>query len=166
MQSWGVAWRRVGAVAIVALVGGGICRGVQAQAVPYGIDRRPQPRGTVLDTLLPSTVGPFRRAAFAPHTAVPVTEELLVRYGAGTDTVALSFRIPGRPEDAQAAVRAGRDRAKVRKVDMVRADYVASGDPSYFQSERIMAWSRGGYYFFADAPTPGALDRFMRAFPY
>ena len=49
---------------------------------------------------------------------------------------------------------------------VARADYVASGDPSYFQSERIMAWSRGGYYFFADAATPGALDRFMRAFPY
>ena len=166
MGSWRVAWSQVRAVALVALMGGGIGRAVLAQAVPYGIDRRPQPRGTVLDTLLPSAVGPFRRAAFAPHTAVPVTEELLVRYGAGADTVALSFRIPGRPEDAQAAVRAGRDRAKSRKVDIARADYVASGDPSYFQSERIMAWSRGGYYFFADAASPGALDRFMRAFPY
>lgn len=137
-----------------------------AQAVPYNIDRRPQPRGTLLDTLLPQTVGTFHRAPFTPHTPVPVNEILIVRYGAGADSVFLAFRVPGRPEDAQASVTDARDRARNRKIDLKTADHAAGEDPSYFRTDRLMAWSRGGYFFSADASSQGALDKFMLAFPY
>jgi hypothetical protein len=95
---------------------------------------------------------------------VPVNEELVVKYGAGRDSVAVSFNIPGLREDAQAAVRVRRDRARTRGSD--RTPSVTGHDPSYFRGDRLFAWSRGGYYFAADASSPEALDRFMQAFPY
>ncbi len=151
---------------LAACLAAGLPLEAGAQVVPYGIDRRPQPRGTILDTLLPQSVGNFRRASFAPRTPVPVTETLLVKYGAGSDSVSIAFRVPGRPEDAQAGVRKRRDDARDRKLDLKGADYVANQDPSYFRADRVMAWSRGGYFFSADGSNPNALDRFMRAFPY
>ena len=164
MPRW--VWPRSGLFGLLTLVPAGAALDLAAQGAPYGIDQRPQPRGTALDTLLPSVVGTFRRAAFAPRTPVPVTEEMVVRYGAGADSVSVAFRIPGRPEDAQAAVRTARDRAKARRIDVSHAAYVMSHDPSWFQTERLMAWSRGGYSFSAEAATREVLDRFMRAFPY
>lgn len=137
-----------------------------AQTVPYGVDVRRQPRGTLLDSLLPRNVGEFRRVPFAPRTPVPVNEALSVEYGAGADTVSISLRIPGTPEDAQAGVKQVRDDAKDRKIDVKRAEYAPKQEPSYFHSERLIAWSRGGYFFCVEAPSRDALDRFMLAFPY
>lgn len=151
---------------LAALVVAGLSRDLAAQAVPYGIDRRPQPRGTLLDTLLPQRVGPFRRAPFARRTPVPVNEILVVRYGSGPDSLSVAFRVPGRPEDAQAAVKRSRDEARDRKVELKGAEYVVKEDPSYFWTDRLMAWSRGGYFFSAAASSADALDKFMRAFPY
>jgi hypothetical protein len=68
MPLFGVARGGIGVLVVAALAVGGIARNLFAQTAPYGIDRRPQPRGTVLDTLLPSTVGPFRRAVRATHS--------------------------------------------------------------------------------------------------
>ena len=136
-----------------------------AQGIPYGVDRRPQPRGTVLDTLLPVAVGPYRRASFAPRTPVPVTEELRVGYGAGRDSVTVGLRIPGRPEDAQSVVRGARARAGSRKPDQGR-DESFGADPSFVRTDRSLAWSRGGYYFSVEAATHESFDRFMQAFPY
>ena len=59
-----------------------------------------------------------------------------------------------------------REDAKDRKIDVKRAEYASRQDPSYFRAERLMAWSRGGYFFGVDAPSRDALDRFMLAFPY
>lgn len=137
-----------------------------AQDTPYAIDRRPQPRGTVLDTLLPSAVGPFSRPALRPQTPVPVNDELQVRYGAGADSVVLSFRIPGLPEEAQAAVRARGQRASARRADPGQRRSVTGHDPSYVRGDRLFVWSRGGYYFATAASSEDALERFMRAFPY
>lgn len=150
---------------LAGLLVAGISLDLAAQAAPYGIDRRPQPRGTILDSLLPQTIGSFRRAAFV-RTPVPVNEMLMVRYGSGTDSVAVGFRVPGRPEDARAGVRQSRDEARNRKADLKSAEYAVKEDPSYFHTDRLMAWSRGGYFFSAAASSVEALDRFMRAFPY
>ncbi len=150
---------------LAVLVVAGMSLHLSAQAAPYGIDRRPQPRGTILDTLLPQAIGSFRRAPFV-RTPVPVNEILVVRYGSGVDSVAVGFRVPGKPEDAQAGVRQSRDEARDRKADLKRAEYVVKEDPSYFHTDRLMAWSRGGYFFSAAASSVEALDRFMRAFPY
>ncbi|MGH7498698.1 MAG: hypothetical protein ACREL3_07595 [Gemmatimonadales bacterium] len=152
--------------ALTVLLIAGVSFELAAQAVPYNIDRRPQPRGTVLDSLLPQVVGPFRRVSFAPRTPVPVNQILVLRYGAGADSILLAFRIPGRPEDAQASVKDARDKARGRKIDLKGADYDGGQDPSYFRTDRTMAWSRGGYYFSAEASSQGALDRFMPAFPF
>jgi hypothetical protein len=151
---------------LVAILVAGSASHLAAQSVPYAIDVRRQPRGTFLDSLLPRSVGPFRRAPFAPRTPIPDNEALKIDYGAGADTISLTFRIPGNPDDAQEGVKRAREDAKDRKIDVKRAEYVSRQDPSYFRAERLMAWSRGGYFFGVDAPSRDALDRFMLAFPY
>jgi hypothetical protein len=139
---------------------------LSGQSAPYGIDRRPQPRGSLVDSLLPRSVGQFRRAPFAPGTPVPVNEPLTVSYGAGPDSVVLAFRIPGAPDEAQAAVRRSRDDVMARHGDVRGAVYVERSDPSFYHSDRVMAWSRAGYFFDARASSAAALDRFMQAFPF
>ena len=116
-------------IALAAILVAGAASQLAAQSVPYGIDVRPQPRGTLLDSLLPRSVGPFRRAAFVPRTPIPVNEALKIDYGAGADTISLTFRIPGNPDDAQEGVKRAREDAKDRKIDVKGAEYASKAGP-------------------------------------
>ena len=139
---------------------------VVATEVPYGIDRRPMPQGTALEALVPPSVGAFRRPPLPTGATPPTEEDLTVSYNAGQDSVDFGFSLPESAADAQAAVTTTREDAVASKVDLRRSQYSVGKDPSYFKTERFMAWSRGRYFFYAHASSPAALDRFMQAFPY
>ncbi len=134
--------------------------------VPYGIDKRPMPRGEDPNVLAPATVGEFKRPAFPKGTKTPSDEDLTVEYKAGGETVSFGFSIPGTPEDAREGVKFTREEAIQSKVDRKGEQYSFDGDPSYYRTAKFMSWSRGGYFFYADASSPAALDRFLKAFPF
>jgi hypothetical protein len=140
--------------------------GPTGPAAPYGVDARPAPTGTDLRVLLPERVGEFRRAALPSGATPPTDEDLVVNYVAAGDTISFGFSIPGSPRDAWEGVRTTRAEAIKTGIDVRRAAYVLRRDPSYFRTDRFMAWTRGAYFFYADASSPAALDRFMRAFPF
>jgi hypothetical protein len=137
-----------------------------AQSAPYGLDKRPQPRGSNLDSLLPSRVGAFERPALPPDARLKSDEDLNVSYHAGADSVFVGLSLPESPEDAHDAVETTRAEAIASKVDMTGASHRVGQDPSWFKTATFVSWSRGPYFFYVHASSAGALDGFMRAFPY
>jgi hypothetical protein len=133
-------------------------------AAPYGIDQRPQPRGTDLDSLLP--VGAFARAALPPDARLRSDQDLNVTYGAGSDSVFVGLSLPESVADAHEAVEMTRTEAIASKVDLRGAVHRTGKDPSWFKTAKFLSWTRGPYFFYADGSSPEALDRFMKAFPY
>lgn len=129
---------------------------------PYGIDKRPMPKGEDPNVLAPAAVGEFKRPAFPKGTKTPTDEDLTVEYKAGGETVSFGFSIPGTPEYARESVSLTREEDGDRKGEQ----YFLKGDPSYYKTAKFMSWSRGGYFFYADASSPAALDKFMKAFPF
>ena len=142
----------------------GVARAAGQSGAPFGIDQRPMPDGTDLEKLLPSTVGTFQRPAFAPNTKAPTDQDLNVTYTSGSDSVFVGFSIPGDPESAREAIRISRGEAGA---DALKDEQFSdTTEPSYFRSADFMAWSRGGYFFYAHASNSAALEAFMKAFPY
>jgi hypothetical protein len=134
--------------------------------VPFDIDQRPQPQGSDLATLLPLRVGRFIRAPLPPDAHPRPDEDLNTTYTADGDSIFLGFSLPESLADAQAAVTTTRDEAIASKVDVRGAGYRVGKDPSYFKTEKFMAWTRGRYFYYVNANRMGALEHFMRAFPY
>jgi hypothetical protein len=134
--------------------------------VPYDVDKRPQPQGSDLAILLPVHVGAFTREPLPADTKPPSNEDLNVHYVAGGDSIFVGFSLPDNAADAQAAVTTTRDEAGTSKEDLKAASYRVGKDPSYFKAGKFMSWTRGRYFYYADANRPSALDRFMRAFPF
>ena len=140
---------------------------VGAQTVPpFGIDKRPVPKGTDLNVLVPVTVGTFKREPLPRDVKVPVEEDLNVTYKSGADSVFFGFSIPGTLLDAHEAIKITRDEAMAGIADAKSVQYVIGKDPSFFKAGDFMSWSRGGYFFYAKATSEDALEGFMRAFPY
>ena len=143
--------------------------GVFAQktaAAPFGIDRRPQPAGTDLNVLLPKRVGSFEREDFPAVLKAPANEDLNVEYRSGKDSIFFGFSIPGTEKDAREAVRVTREEAVRTRLDLKGEQYEVGKNPGFFKIAAFMSWSRGGYFFYAQASSPQALERFMKAFPY
>jgi hypothetical protein len=111
-------------------------------------------------------VGVFTRPALPANAEPPANEDLNVTYVAGADSVFVGFSLPENASDAQAAVTTTRDDAGASKEELEAASYRVGKDPSFFKLGKFMSWSRGRYFYYADANRPGALDRFMRAFPF
>jgi hypothetical protein len=143
-----------------------------AQAGPYGLAQRPMPKGTDLETLLPRKVGTFTRAALPPGTKTPVNEDLNIDYISGSDKVNVGFSIPGNPTDAHEAIKVAKDEAvatlkQARKANELKQAEESIGTPtSYYKVSDFIAWSRGGYFFYAKANSVASLDAFMKAFPF
>jgi hypothetical protein len=137
-----------------------------AKDVPFGIDRRPMPKGEDLNTLLPLTVGMFKREPLPPNTKAKSDEDLNVTYRAGADTIDVGFSIPETPEDAHEGIKVTRDEAIASKVPLKGSKFSAGSEPSFFYAADFISWSRGRYFFYAKANSPAALTRFMEAFPY
>lgn len=136
------------------------------QPVPYGIDKRPKPRGTDFSRLLPLTIGPFKRINF---TEPQGNERGAAIYQSGTVKVSMQFGREKSQEDIQRTFRVlvsdatanGRLRPKL---------IVIERDPSYVrmvdEQSCYFAWTRGLYFFTVDAKSEKDIDSFMALFPY
>lgn len=139
---------------------------------PYGIAQRPMPQGTDLEKLLPRKVGTFTRAALPAGTKTPVSEDLNIDYVSGSDKVNVGFSIPGNPTDAHEAIKISKDEAvgtlkQAGKANLLKQAEESIGTPtSYYKVGDFIAWSRGGYFFYAKATSVASLDAFMKAFPF
>jgi hypothetical protein len=149
--------------AVLAAFAGGALGSLFTQAVdgPFKIARRPMPSGTVVDNLLPVSVGPFTRAKIEPDPSGGAT----ATYQDGRSVVVVLMTPYASVDDARQAV------AQVRKETETSGgtrSYAVGMEPSYAYVPGLgrMAWSRGGYFFDARASNQSDLDRFMEKFPY
>jgi hypothetical protein len=143
----------------------------QSQAVPYQLDKRPMPKGQDLETLLPRKVGTFTREAFPAGTKPSDSEDVNIDYKAGDEVINVGFSIPG-AADAHEGIRTAKTETIAELKRLRRAKEIATaqeqiGKPtSYYKVADFIAWTRGGYFFYAKAKNAAALDAFMTAFPY
>lgn len=148
------------------------------ESTPYSIDRRPTPSGLDLDQLLPRQVGPYTRTLLetSSNRGVPATTvkldgaSMYATYHSGTKQIFVEFAVSSRPEDAQTSL----DVAASETTDQFPTDprFGSMGtEPSYLKVNNeygsFFAWTRGGYYFSANAKSGESdLDAFMQSFPY
>ena len=144
----------------------GHAAGKAAKDVPFGLDRRPMPKGDDLNTLLPLTVGTFKREPLPPNTKARSDEDLNVSYRAGADAIDVGFSIPETLEDAHEAIKVTRDEAVASKVPLKGSKFSVGTEPSFFYAADFISWSRGRYFYYAKANSSAALTRFMEAFPF
>jgi hypothetical protein len=142
-----------------------------AKAAPYQLDKRPMPKGQDLETLLPRKVGTFTREAFPAGTKPSDSEDINIDYKAGADTVNVGFSIPG-AKDAHEGIRTAKTETIVELKRLKRVNEIPTAQEligpstSYYKVKDFIAWTRGGYFFYAKANNAAALDAFMAAFPY
>ena len=123
------------------------------------------------DILLPRQVGPYARRPFPRGLRVGI-EDLNADYTDGRSTVNVGISITEKPKDAHTAIRTLRQEALgQRKRDGVKGAearmYESIGtEPSFYKFDDFIAWSRGGYLYYAKASSAAALDRFMEGFPF
>jgi hypothetical protein len=145
---------------------------------PYEIEKRSLPAGTNLDELLPKQVGSYTRTLLEKSDQRGVTpssieidgNSVYATYTEGTKEIFLEFAVANSPMNAQTAL----DVAASEVTDQFPTDpsFGSIGtEPSYLkvdnQSGAFFAWTRGGYYFSANAKGGAAdLDAFMQSFPY
>ena len=94
------------------------------------------------------------------------TEDLNVEYAAGSDSVFVGASLPESEADAYDAVKTTRDEAVAGGERVAGAEFRVGKNPGYFRTAKFIAWTRGRYFFYADASSAAALARFMEAFPY
>jgi len=147
-------------------------------AAPYGIERRPMPTGLNLDELLPKQVGPYTRALLEKSNQRGVTpssieidgNSVYATYLAGSKEIFVEFSVTSTAENAQT----GLDVAATEVTDEFPTDprFGSIGtEPSFLKvindSGAFYAWTRGKYYFSANAKGGVAdLNAFMDSFPY
>ena len=145
---------------------------------PYEIEKRSLPAGTNLDELLPKEVGPYIRTLLEKSDQRGVTpssieidgNSVYATYAEGNKEIFVEFAVSNSPMNAQTAL----DVAASEVTDQFPTDprFGSIGtEPSYLkvdnQSGAFFAWTRGSYYFSANAKGgPADLDAFMQSFPY
>jgi hypothetical protein len=143
-----------------------------AKAAPYLLDKRPMPKGQDLETLLPRKVGTFTREAFPAGTKPSDSEDINIDYKSGSEVVNVGFSIPGNEKDAHEAIRTAKTETIAELKHLRRTKEISTAPElldrptSYYKVADFIAWSRGGYFFYAKAKNAAALDAFMTAFPY
>ncbi len=146
---------------------------------PYGIEKRPMPTGTDLDQLLPKQVGPYSRILLEKSqqrgtTATSIEVDgngVYATYRNGDKEIFVEFNIASSAENTQSSwdVVVGDANEGIYPTDPHIASFRT--EPSYLtvnnESGAFFAWTRGGYFFSANAKGGEAdLDAFMNAFPY
>jgi hypothetical protein len=145
---------------------------IAAQAAPYQLDKRPMPKGQDLETLLPRKVGSFTREAFPAGTKPSDSEDINIDYKSGAEVINVGFSIPGNPKDAHEGIRTAKTETIAELKRLRRAKEISTAQElldrptSYYKVADFIAWSRGGYFFYAKAKNAAALDAFMTAFPF
>jgi hypothetical protein len=143
-----------------------------AAAAPYQLDKRPMPKGQDLEALLPRKVGAFTREAFPAGTKPSDSEDVNIDYKSGNDVVNVGFSIPGNAKDAHEGIRTAKAETIAELKQLKRTKEIATAleqldrPTSYYKVADFIAWSRGGYFFYAKAKSAASLDAFMTAFPY
>jgi hypothetical protein len=134
--------------------------------VPYGIEKRPKPRGADFSKLLPASIGPYKRNSFiAPKGG----EHGSVIYQQGSTKIYMQFGRSISQEDVQQNFRlivsgaTSNGRVKPRIL-------VTGKDPSYVkivdEQSSFFGWTRGLYHFTVDTKLEKDMDAFMTLFPY
>ena len=136
------------------------------------------PSGLNLDELLPKQVGPYTRTLIersdqrgvAPWSIEVDGNSVYATYKDGAKEIFVEFGITSRAENAQAILDTAATEATDRFPTDPRFGSIAT-EPSYLkvnnESGAFFAWTRGNYFFSANAKGGEAdLDAFMRAFPF
>ncbi len=145
---------------------------------PYGIEKRPVPTGLDLDQLLPKQVGSYTRVMLerseqrgtTPSSIQVDGNSVYATYRSGDKEIFVEFAVSSNAENAQMSL----DVAATEVTDEFPADprFGSMGtEPSYLkvnnESGAFFAWTRGGYYFSANAKGGESdLDAFLEKFPY
>jgi hypothetical protein len=138
-----------------------------APAAPYAVSKRPLPTGSTVVTVLPSKVGKFVRDSIPQSTAIPSDEDFNTTYKAGNSEVFVGLSRPGSVKDVQEGVRVTHQEAVAdRSIDRTGERLCIGSDMSFYKLKNFYSWSRGDYFFYAQASDSKALDAFMAAFPH
>lgn len=148
-------------------------------SAPYGMEKRPMPSGSDLDTLLPKRVGSYKRVMLEKSEQRGVTPDSIsvdgsgvyATYQNGDEEVFVEFSIASSAESAQSSwdVVVGDANGGNYPTDPRLGSFRT--EPSYLKvvndNGAFFAWTRGGYFISAHAKSgEAALDSFMNAFPY
>jgi hypothetical protein len=147
-------------------------------SAPYGIEKRAMPAGLNLDQLLPKQVGPYTLTLLEKSEQRGVTptsinldgNSVYATYTAGGREVFVEFAVNSNAENAQSALDVAAGEVTDKFPTDPRVGSIGT-EPSYLkvdnESGAFFAWTRGGYYFSANAKGGAAdLDAFMQSFPY
>jgi hypothetical protein len=138
-----------------------------AKSIPYGIVARPEPKATEVAGILPPNVGRFTPDDIPASTAVPADEDFNVTYRSGKDSIFIGLSCPGSTADLKEAVRTSRDDAvSDPSIDRTGELFCIASVPFFYKIPDFIAWTRGPYFFYADASSPEVLAEFIKAFPY
>jgi len=136
------------------------------------------PAGTNLDELLPKEVGPYKRTLLEKSDQRGVTpssieidgNSVYATYAEGNKEIFVEFAVSNSPMNAQTALDVAASEVTEQFPTDPRFGSIGT-EPSYLkvdnQSGAFFAWTRGSYYFSANAKggVPD-LDAFMQSFPY
>jgi hypothetical protein len=138
-----------------------------AKSIPFGIAARPEPSAAGVAAILPPKVGRFTREVIPAGAAVPADEDFNVTYQSGKDSIFIGLSRPGSTADLKEAVRTSReDAVSDSRIDRTGELYCVTSAPFFYKIPDFIAWTRGPYFFYADASSPAILAEFMKAFPY
>ena len=138
-----------------------------ANSAPYGVAARPEPSGALAAQILPAKVGRFVREDIPKTAPVSSNEDFNATYRSGKDSIFIGLSRPGSDADLKEAVRTSRqDAVSDKNIDRTGELYCIATAPYFYKIPDFMAWTRGPYFFYADANSPAVLAEFMRAFPY
>lgn len=134
---------------------------------PYATHSRPLPTARKAAMLLPRTIGGFTREDVGPQVPVPSDEDLNVTYKSGKKQVFIGISIPGALKDRQEAVRVTWQEAVAdSSIDRTGERLCLGKDMSFYKLRNFYSWTRGEYFFYAQASDAKTLDQFIAQFPY
>lgn len=147
-------------------------------AAPYGIEKRPLPSGLDLEKLLPKQVEHYTRTMLersdqrgvAPSSIEIDGNSVYATYKSGDKEIFVEFSVASSADNAQRALDVAASEVTEHFPTDPRFGSIGT-EPSYLkvnnESGAFFAWTRGGYYFSANAKSGEVdLDAFLQAFPY
>lgn len=136
--------------------------------VPYGVKFRKMPAGTDFNSILPASVGNFKRVEYKPPQPGLDGEAL---YRSGKKEIFMLFSLSEKRKDLKEIMETIHTEIKEAKTTEDRIISLKT-DPAYIKftgpTIAFFAWTRGLYCFSADSKggDKKTLDDFMQAFPY
>ena len=126
-------------------------------STPWNIATRPMPSSADPSVLCPPVVGPFRRMKIDGQMVLD-TQSVYVHYANGASTIFMEVAVNTQPAYAHATLETAAGEA---------GGTIQGSEPKWLGSDGFFAWTRGGWFFSANALGGAAeLDAFMRAFPF